>query len=309
MTQASQRILVTGGAGFIGRNLVARLTATGAMVRVLDSDLNDAPAQLDGRAVDRVAGSVTDSACVADALGDITTVVHLAAESGIASSISDPVGTATTNVLGTIIALDESRKAGVQRFILASSGAVLGNQPLLPLRETGLPAPVSPYGASKLASESYCNAFRSTYGISTLALRFANVYGPYCAHKTNAIPLFLKAALSGAPIMVYGDGEQTRDFVYVDDICQGIIAACERQEVTGVLHLGSGRETSVNKLVSIMSRSLGRKLNIEYLPSRPGETKRSSLSITAAREQLNYDPQIDIEEGVQRLHRWLVENP
>ena len=210
------RVLVTGGAGFIGVNLAPVLAELGLTTRCFDDFSTGRRADAERASYDEIVeGDILDLAALAEAARDCTHVVHLAAQAGVPASVADPVRDCELNVRGTLHALLAARDAGVQGFVMASSSAPLGE--ITPPAHEGLvPRPTSPYGASKLAGEAYCSAFAGSYGLPTVALRFSNVYGPYSYHKGSVVAAFCKAALAGDPLVVYGDGSQTRDFVYVE---------------------------------------------------------------------------------------------
>jgi len=229
-------------------------------------------------------------------------VVHLAAKPGVADSVAHPEIDFRVNVAGTFTVLDAARKAGTERFVFASSGAVLaGARP--PLREDMAPAPLSPYGASKLYGEGIVAA-SGVFGMTGLSLRFANVYGPRCAHKKSAIALFLRQAEAALPVTVYGTGRQTRDFLYIEDVCRAVERALSASK-PGVYHLGTGQETSVNELVRSVERVVGTQVKVERQPARAGDAARSFVDLSAARRTLRWSPRIGLEEGLARTLAWM----
>ena len=302
------RVLVTGGAGFVGSNLVTHLQDQGHDVVVLD-DLSAGarPAWWKRRAGPRcIEGNVEDERAARSAVKGADAVVHLAARPGVADSVARPDLDFRANVLGTFTVLDAARRAGVSRFVLASSGAVLaGATP--PLREDMAPAPRSPYGASKLYGEGIVAA-SGVFGMTGLSLRFANVYGPNCAHKKSAIALFLRRVLAGQPITVYGTGRQTRDFLYVDDVARAIDRAIAARS-PGVYHLGTGVETSVNELVRAVERAAGTKVAVRREAARAGDAARSFVDLSAARRRLRWEPRVSLDDGLGRTLEWLRSSP
>ena len=211
-----------------------------------------------------------------------------------------------TNVLGTFNAVDASRRAGVRTFVFASSGAVLaGARP--PLREDMAPAPLSPYGASKLYGEGV-TAAAGVFGVTGISFRFANVYGPHSRHKKSVIALFVRAALAGKPVIVYGTGRQTRDFIYVDDICAAIERSLSARR-PGVFHLGTGVETSVNTLVRKVGAATGMDVPVERRDARPGDAARSFVDLAAARRGLRWAPLVGLDEGLRRTAEWIRSTP
>lgn len=300
------RVLVTGGAGFIGSALVRRLGAAGAPVRVLDDLSIGRRAYLDGQSCEVVVASLADPHAVEDALEGCAAVVHLAARAGIPDSVADPLGTFEANVEQTVRLLEAARRAGARRFVLASSNAVLGpHEP--PADETVLPHPASPYGASKLAGEAYLAAYAGTYGMAACALRFSNAYGPRSLHKKSVVAAWLRAALAGAPLTIHGDGEQTRDFVHVDDLARAIIAtlAAPEADVAGVvLQIGTGRETTVNELARVLGIAVGRPLAVRHEPARAGDVLRNASRVDRAAELLGWRAEVLLADGLRETAGW-----
>lgn len=250
-------------------------------------------------------GDVRERRVVEDAVRDVDAVVHLAAQSGVISSIENPNFDYSVNVLGTFNVLEAARNSGVRKVVFASSNAAAGQQ-TPPVSETGAPRPVSPYGASKLAAEGYCSAYHEAFEIGTIALRFANAYGPHSTHKTSVVAQFLSLALSGTPLNIHGDGSQTRDFVYIGDLCQAILLALDDEAPSGLYQIGTGIETSVNELISTLENVLDRDLPRRYLTARRGEVVRMYLDISKARTLLGYSPQFSLTEGLRTTHRWFL---
>lgn len=301
------RVLVTGGAGFIGATLVRRLVASGHRVRVLDNLSTGDAAHLAGVDAELVKGDIRDADALDDAMRGITAVVHLAAAGSVIGSVQDPVANFEANVLGTFRVLDAARRAGVMNVVQASTGGALIGDATPPVSERSLPKPISPYGASKLAGEGYAHAFAKTYGIRTVAIRFGNVYGPWCARKRGVINVFFEALHSGAPLVIYGDGTASRDYVHVDDIASALLLALENERVPGgtVLHAASGVETTVTELADLCRRAAGKPGHpIEYRPKRAGEVGRNFASYDLAHELLGYTPTVRREDGIPRLWRW-----
>lgn len=298
------RVLVTGGAGFVGSNLVRFLIQGGHEVTVLD-DLSAGarPEWWRKRSGPRcVEGRIEDESAVRRAARGAEAVVHLAARPGVADSVARPDLDFGANVLGTFNAIDAARRAGVRSFVFASSGAVLaGATP--PLREDMPAAPLSPYGASKLYGEGITAAV-GVYEMVGISLRFANVYGPGSAHKKSVISLFIRKALAGKPFVVYGDGNQTRDFLYVEDVSTAIDKALRAQS-PGVYHLGTGVETSVNELAEKVARACGTVARLERRPPRPGDAARSFVDLSSARRDLRWTPRVTLDDGLSRTAEWM----
>jgi UDP-glucose 4-epimerase len=301
------RVLVTGGAGFVGATLVRRLVAGGHRVRVIDNLSTGDAAHLAGVDAELVKGDIRDADALDDAIRGTTAVIHLAAAGSVIGSVQDPVANFEANVLGTFRVLDAARRGGVASVVLASTGGALIGDATPPVSERSLPKPISPYGASKLAGEGYAHAFAKTYGIRTVAIRFGNVYGPWCARKRGVINVFFEALHSGAPLVIYGDGTASRDYVHVDDITRALQLALENDRVPGgtVLHAASGVETTVTELADLCRRAAGKPGHpIEYRPKRAGEVGRNFASYDLAHELLGYAPSVRREDGIPRLWQW-----
>jgi UDP-glucose 4-epimerase len=300
------RVLVTGGAGFIGSALVRRLAAADVATTVLDDLSIGRREYLDGQRCDLVVGSLADPDAVRAALAGCDAVVHLAARAGIPDSVADPLGTFGANVTQTVELLDAARRGGVRRFVLASSHAVLGpHEP--PADETVLARPSSPYGASKLAGEAYVSAYAATYGMAACALRFSNAYGPRSLHKKSVVAAWLRAALGGGSLTIHGDGEQTRDFVHVDDLAAALAAALRVPEdrlAGSVFQVGTGTETTVNTLASALQAALGRPLVVRHEPTRAGDVLRNASRVDRAAEQLGWRATIALSDGLRETAAW-----
>ena len=296
-------VLITGGAGFVGSNLARALLASGHDVRVLDEFDAVRTNYLDGLDVRRTNGDVQDRAAVRRAVRGADAVVHLAAISGVAPSVEHPEQDFGVNVLGTFNVLDAVRRSGVQRVVFASSGAVLAAAKP-PLSEDVLPGVLSPYGASKLYGEAALQAFQSVYGFTGVALRFSNVYGPNCDHKRSVVAEFLRRALAGKPLVIYGNGRQTRDFLHVDDVCRAVGISL-RSPSTGVFQLGTGVKTSVARLANLVQKVAGTELEIERRPPRPGEAARNFVDPSKARRVLGWEAKVALPDGLASTFAWI----
>jgi len=304
-----RRVLVTGGAGFVGATLVRRLVDSGYWVRVLDNLTTGDRSHLDGIDAELLEADIRDASALDAALVGVENVVHLAAAGSVVKSVEDPATNFDVNVLGTFRVLDAIRRAGLERAVLASTGGAVIGDAVPPVNERSLPKPISPYGASKLAGEGYAHAFARAYGLRTVSLRFANVYGPWSERKQGAMTMFFRAIDAGEPIIIYGDGSASRDYTHVDDICRALELALETDAEGGiVLHIASGVETTVQELADLCRAAAEVPDHpVEYRPRRPGEVERNFASYDLAREVLGYEPSIRREDGIRQTWRWFEE--
>lgn len=304
------RVLVTGGAGFIGSHLVEGLIAEGVDVRVFD-DFSAGKmtnlAAVRGR-IEVYKGDVRDMAAVRRAVEGVNVVFHLAALGSVPRSVKDPVTSNAVNVNGTLGVLVASREAGVRRVVYASSSSVYGDTPALPKHESFPTVPVSPYGVSKLAGELYCRSFWQVYGLKTFSLRYFNVFGPRQDPQSQyaaVIPRFVSHFLAGRPPQVYGDGEQTRDFTYVANVVRANILAMRATRGFGqAFNIAAGGRTSVNTLAERLRRLTGASASAAHVDSRPGDVQHSYAAIGLAREVLGYEPLINLNDGLRQTVEW-----
>jgi UDP-glucose 4-epimerase len=299
-------VLVTGGAGFVGVNLVRALRARGHGVTVLDDMSGGRREFLDGLDIRLVEGDVRDARAVDAAVRGHHAVVHLAAQTGVPGSLADPRHDCEVNVLGTLNVLEAVRRHGGARgprLVFASSNAPLGRQ-IPPAREDKAPLPVSPYGASKLAAEAYCLAYHGSWGVPTVALRFANVYGPYSDHKQSVVARFLAMARDGAALRVDGDGEQTRDFIFVGDLCRAIVLALESDVAGEVLQVATGVETSIRQLADMVAAVVGRPMPTVNGQPRAGDVRKNYSDIGKVQRLLGWAPEVDLLDGLRRTWTW-----
>lgn len=301
------RYVVTGGAGFIGSNIVGALTRDGCPVTVLDnlssgyeSNLRPFPA------VRFVKGDVRDPEAVATALEGADVVFHLAASVGNKRSIDDPVTDAEINVLGTIRILEAARKYGVKKIVVTSSAGIFGELKTLPIREDHQVEPDSPYGCTKLCQEKLCLAYAKLYGIDAVALRYFNVYGPNQRFDAygNVIPIFAFSMLRGEPLTIFGDGEQTRDFIHVDDVVQANIKAAHTPSISGAYNIASASRITINELVRLLERASGITPKVSHGPERPGDVRHSLADISKAQAAFGFSPTVGLEEGLRDYMRW-----
>ena len=298
--------LVTGGAGFIGSHIVTALVERGDRVRVLDNlstGHRTNLAHVESK-IEFIEGDLTDRDAVTRAVAGIECIFHEAALASVPRSVEAPLDTNAACVTGTVSLLDAARRAGVRRLVYAASSSAYGDQPHSPKRETDLPAPISPYGAAKLAAEHYCQAFTATYGFETVALRYFNVFGPRQdpnSPYSAVIPLFITALLAGRRPIVYGDGGQSRDFTYVANVAHGNLLAADAKGAAGrVFNVANGRATSLLELLRQLNSLLGTDVEPNHQPARAGDIRESLADISAARTVLGYEPQVAFEEGLRR---------
>lgn len=303
---AQRLFLVTGGAGFIGSNIVEALVRRGDRVRVLDNLsmgnlANIAPWRND---IEFLQGDTTDPAIVSRAVAGVDCIFHEAALASVPASVENPLASHAACVTGTVCVLDAARKAGVRRLVYAASSSAYGNQPTSAKRETDLPSPISPYAAAKLAGEIYCQAFAATYGIETVGLRYFNVFGPRQdpnSPYSAVIPLFITALLAGRRPVLYGDGRQSRDFVYVANVVRGNLLAADAPGTSGrIINMADGRATTLLTLLELLNKFLGTNVQPQLEPARVGDVRESLADITLARSLLSYEPEVDFEEGLRR---------
>jgi UDP-glucose 4-epimerase len=302
---ASRRALVTGGAGFIGSHLVERLLADGFAVRVLDdfsSGREENLAAVEDR-IELVRGDVCDSEIVSHAVAGVDVVFHQAAIASVPRSVAEPVRTNAVNLEATLGLLEAARRHSVRRLVFAASSAAYGDDPTLPKSESLPVFPLSPYAVQKHASELYLQVYARLHGIETVALRYFNVYGPRQDPKSDyaaVIPLFVTAALEGSPVRIYGDGEQTRDFVFVADVAEANRLAGTLPGVSGaVLNVASGRRTSVNELARGIGECLGRRVDTRHEPPRAGDVPHSWADVSQARRRLGFEARVSLEQGLE----------
>ena len=302
----TKRVLITGGCGFVGVNVAAALCAAGGYrVRVIDNESLGKREHLEGIEAEFIHGDIRNRDDVRAAMAGCEAVVHLAADTRVIESIEDPQLNFDTNVVGTFNVLEVMRDLGVTQFVNASTGGAILGEVDPPAHERMLPQPMSPYGASKLAVEGYCSAFSASYGLNAASLRFSNVYGPRSFHKGSVVAHFFKQILKGVPLVVYGDGSQVRDYVYVEDLCAGIISAIERN-AAGVFQLGTGIPTTLNQLIDAMRPVTGRDFDVRYEPVRAGEVHTTWCDISKAREGLGFNPDTPLPDGLQNTWNWFA---
>jgi nucleoside-diphosphate-sugar epimerase len=304
------RYVVTGGAGFIGSNIVDELVRRGHSVVVLDDLSGGSEENLSGvrSKIDFRAGSIIDLATVQSACARADYVIHLAARTSVPKSVKDPLETNSVNIDGTLNVLVAARDAKVRRFVYAASSSAYGETPTLPKAESMQAEPISPYGVTKFVGELYAQVFGRVYGLENASVRYFNVFGPRqdpTSQYSGVLSRFMLAALKGEPLTIYGDGEQSRDFTYIDNIADETLRACEAPGASGkVFNGGTGDRITLNQVVKLLEKIIGKKLQVKYEPPREGDIRDSQADISLARKVLGYEPRVLFEEGLKRTWEW-----
>ncbi len=306
--------LVTGGAGFIGSHLVRALLDQDWRVRVLD-DLSTGHqhnlSEIASR-IELIIGSICEPTTVQRCVSGADTIFHVAARGSVPRSIDEPLVTHEVNINGTLNMLVAAKAAGVRRFVYSASSSAYGDTPTLPKSEDMPLRPLSPYAVTKIATEQYCTVFSHVYGLETISLRYFNVFGPrqdpdsaYAA----VIPAFVSRMLRGQRPVIFGDGEQTRDFCFVENVVNANLLAARAERLHGeVVNIACGERVSLNRIVGLLNAALGRELEADYRPARVGDVKHSLASLEAAKRAIGYTPRVYFEEGLQRSIAWYREN-
>jgi len=310
----SERFLVTGGAGFIGSNICRRLVSEGCFVRVVDNLLTGKRSNLAEvwDKIEFVEADMGEPEAARSVVKDIDVVLHEGALPSVPLSVDNPANTHRHCVDATFTMLLAARDAGVKRFVYAASSAAYGDTPTLPKVETMAPNPLSPYAVGKLVGEYYCSVFSKVFGLQTIALRYFNVFGPHqdpASQYAAAIPAFVTAILRDQPPTIYGDGEQTRDFTYVDNVVQANLLAARAKETHGeVVNIACGEAVTVNAIIGMINRLLGKNVQPIYAPARPGDVKHSLADITAAKKLIGFKPVLLFREGLEKSIDWYRRN-
>jgi len=307
----AESYLITGGAGFIGSNIARSLTDGADRVRVLDNLSTGRESNLNGidNDIEFIRGDIRDMDVVRRAVKGMDYVYHQAALPSVPRSIEDPVSSTESNIVGTLNVLLASRDAGVRRVIYAGSSSAYGETPELPKREDMLPDPLSPYALTKLTGEYYCRIFSRLYGLETVTLRYFNVFGPRqdpASQYAAVIPKFIRCLLDGDRPTIYGDGEQTRDFTYVENVVEGNRLAARAEKTGGeIINLATSDRISLNRLVDLLVEITGRSITPIHAEARRGDVKHSLADITRAGDLLGYEPLVDLREGLRRTVEWM----
>lgn len=306
----SDLFLVTGGAGFIGSHVVRRLVQRGERVRVVDNLCTGSIERLGQvrSAIDFVEADLADPQICDWVVDGVTYVLHQAAIPSVQRSIRDPLASNRANVTATLNLLESCRTRGVRRVVYAASSSAYGNTAALPKQEDIPPNPLSPYALQKFVGECYSRIYHELFGLETVSLRYFNVFGPSQDPQSEysaVIPKFIDKLMNGEPLTVFGDGEQSRDFTYVDNVVEANLLALAAPGAAGkVCNIGCGTRISLNRLVAILEKIVGRKAKVEYQPACPGDVRESQADITRAKSILQYSPQISIEDGLRKTVEW-----
>lgn len=304
----TSKVLITGGCGFVGANLVRVLLEKGNEIIVFDNLSKGRKSYIDGLDVEFIEGDIRDVDALGKAMALADKVIHLAAYGSVVESVEDPTSNFEMNVVGTFNVLNQAVQHNIEKLVFSSTGGALIGNATPPVNEQSLPKPISPYGAGKLCCEAYCHAFSQSYGINTVCTRFANVYGPYSGHKSGVINMFYERINSGEPLVIYGDGSSTRDYIHVADLCDGIARALLTDTVRNdVIHLASGRETSLRELADIMCKVSGNPDHpVEFRDKRVGEVDRNFARYDYAHKVMGFEPQHALEDGLAETWSWLA---
>ena len=309
-----EKFLVTGGAGFIGSNICKRLVSQGCFVRVVDNLLTGKKSNLAGviDKIEFIQADMGDSEVAQSAMKDIDVVLHEGALPSVPVSIENPAATHKHCVDATFTLLLAARDAGVKRFVYAASSSAYGDAPTSPKVETMPASPLSPYAVAKLTGEYYCSVFYKIYGLETVSLRYFNVFGPFqdpASQYAAAIPAFVTAILKDEPPTIYGDGEQSRDFTYIDNVVDANLLAARAKSTQGeVVNIACGQAVTVNEIIDMINNLLGKSVKPTYTPPRPGDVKHSLADITAAKNLIGFDPVVQFKDGLQKAIDWYREN-
>lgn len=309
-----ERFLVTGGAGFIGSNICRRLVSEGCFVRVVDNLITGRKSNL-ADILDRIEfieADMGDAEVARKAMKGIDVVLHQGAVPSVPRSVDDPVTTHRNCVEATFKLLLASRDAGIQRFVYAASSSAYGDSEVMPKVETMADNPMSPYAVGKLVGEHYCKVFCHVYGLETISLRYFNVFGPYqdpASQYAAAIPAFVTSILKDKPPTVYGDGEQSRDFTYIDNVVEANLLAARAKETRGeVLNIACGKRITVNAIIELINELLGKTIKAEHVAERPGDVKHSLADIRLAEKVIGYRPVVDFRKGLEQSIEWYRSN-
>jgi len=309
-----EKFLVTGGAGFIGSNICRRLVAEGCFVRVLDNLLTGKRSNLAdiAESIEFIEADMGDEQVARAAMRGIEVVLHQGALPSVPRSVDDPGACHRHCVDATFTLLLAARDAGIKRFVYAASSSAYGDAPGLPKVETMLPVPLSPYAVGKLVGEHYCSVFYKVFGLETISLRYFNVFGPYqdpTSQYAAAIPAFVTAILKDQRPTIYGDGQQSRDFTYIDNVVEANVLAARAAKTEGeAVNIACGKAVTVNEIIDMINAAVGKSVEAVYTDPRPGDVKHSLADISLARELIGYEPVVSFEEGLEKAIAWYRDN-
>ncbi len=303
------KYLVTGGAGFIGSNIIEALLQQRRWVRAIDNYSTGKKENIQPflNKIEFIQGDLSNLKTARKAIKDIDIVFHQAAIPSVQRSIANPIDSNSANINGTLNILLESRNAKVKKFIYASSLSIYGNNVELPKKEIHPPDPISPYGLTKFAGERYCQLFYTLYRLPTVCIRYFNVFGPRQNPKSQysaAIPKFITAMLKGQPPIIYGDGKQSRDFTYIDNVVKANILAANSTIKGEIINIACGRKITLNQIIALINKILGKNIKPTYLPAREGNIIHSLADISKAKKLLNYQPSVEFEKGLKKTIEW-----
>lgn len=305
----NKKVVVTGGAGFIGSNIAKELAIKNHVIAIDDlstGDIKNIQDLIDSKKIEFIKGSITDLELLKKTFKNVDYVFHEAAIPSVPRSVKDPVRSNFVNVNGSLNVLIAARDNCVKKVVYASSSSVYGDTPTLPKKEDMKTYPLSPYAVSKLTAEYYCQVFANIYNLSTISLRYFNVYGPHQNPNSEyaaVIPKFIKSILNDKKPTIYGDGEQTRDFTYIEDVVNANIIAAESEQ-NGIFNIGGGKCTSIKELASIIMKICEKTLDLDYQQPRHGDIKHSLADISKAEKKLNYKPKFNLEDGLKETIKW-----
>ena len=309
------KYLVTGGAGFIGSHIVSRLVQEGARVRVIDNLSTGQSMRLDAvrRSIEFVRGDLAEEATAREAVDGVDLVIHQAAVPSVQRSVADPVATNRANVTATVNLLEACRDAQVRRIVFAASSSAYGDTEVLPKHEDMPANPLSPYALQKFVGERYCKLYHDLFGLETVSLRYFNVFGPHQdphSEYSAVIPKFITQLLADQPITIHGDGEQSRDFTFIDNVVEANFLALKAPDAAGKMcNIGCGERITLNRLVMLLEQQLGVNAEVIHAPPKPGDVRHSLADIERAKAILHYRPKITVEEGLSRTIAWYKSQP
>ncbi len=310
-----KKIIITGAEGFIATNLILKLSNIKEfnLIGVDSSIAKSNNKYFTSKKIQHNRIDIVSSNYLFDLIKGADLVIHLAAKGNVVESIKDPIGNFNSNVYSTLILLETMRKAGVRNIVFSSTGGALMGNTSPPVNEKSLPAPISPYGASKLCCEGYLSCYANSFNINSITLRFGNVYGKYSSHKQGVINKWIRQSIMNEKIEIYGNGNATRDYIHVDDICDGIISSIDRllnttSSVCETYHLGNNQEITLKKLSKIIEISSNKKISRNFKNLRTGEVIRNCADFSLARELLNFQPKYKVEKEIPILYEWIKNN-